>query len=253
MLTLKTPDEIEIMAEGGRRLAQILDELASEVRAGVTTKQLDRLAYQLIHKAGAKPAFLNYRPAGARRAYPYTLCTSFNEVVVHGQPSGRVVQDGEILKLDLGLRYQGFYSDTAVTVAAGKQDRKVQKLIAGTHEALVAGIAAAKIGNTLGDVGAAIAKVAKKNGLTVAEGLTGHGIGKMLHEDPTVFNFGRPGEGEPLQEGMVIAIEPMFVVGRGELVQIEDESYATADGSYAAHFEHTVAITKRGPRVLTEI
>jgi methionyl aminopeptidase len=250
---LKNAAHIEIMAEGGRRLGEVLERLRNEARVGVTTMQLDRLAYKLIHKAGAKPAFLHYRPAGAKKAYPYTLCASLNSVVVHGQPSEYILKDGDVLKLDLGLLYKGFYLDAAVTVGIGKIDKEVKRLISATEVALQVAVAEAKIGKTLGDIGYVIAKTAKKNKCTVADGLTGHGIGRELHEEPTVFNVGRKGAGEPLAEGMVIAIEPMFVLGKGDLKQIRDESWATVDGSRAAHFEHTVAITKHGPKILTKI
>jgi methionyl aminopeptidase len=252
MLTLKTPAEIEVMAAGGRRLGEVLSSLAEKAREGVTTKALDRLAYQLIHKSGAKPAFLHYRPAGARHPYPYTLCASVNDVVVHGQPSDYFLKDGDVLKLDLGLLYKGFYLDAAVTVAVGKIKKDAARLIGATKDALAEGIAEAKLGNTLGDIGLKIASVAKKNKCSVADGLTGHGIGRALHEEPTVFNIGRKGAGEELREGMVLAIEPMFSLGKGAIKQVRDESWATMDGSLAAHFEHTVAITKDGPRVLTE-
>ncbi len=250
-MILKTPEEIEVMAEGGRRLAEVLRRLAEETRAGVTTKQLDRLAYQLIHKSGAKPAFLHYRPAGARRAYPYSLCASLNDVVVHGQPSDYVVKDGDLVKLDLGLLYKGFYLDAARTVAVGRVGKDAARLVAATKEALLAAILEMKIGKTLGDIGYTVEKTAKKNRCAVADGLTGHGIGRSLHEDPTVLNVGRKGEGEELQEGTVLAIEPMLVLGHPPLKQLRDESWATADGSLAAHFEHTVAVTKDGPRALT--
>lgn len=251
MIELKTTAEIETMAEGGKRLAEVLRTLAEAAREGVTTKQLDRLAYQTIHKLGAKPAFLHYKPAGARRAYPYTLCASLNEVVVHGQPSDRVLVDGDILKLDLGLIYKGFNLDSAVTVGIGKISRQAKQLIEATRAALDAGINEAYLGNTLGDIGAAIGAVAKKHKLGIAEGLIGHGIGRALHEDPAVFNFGKRGDGEPLEVGMVLAIEPMFTAGDGATVARDDDSYASRDGSPAAHFEHTVAVTPRGPRVLT--
>lgn len=252
MLTLKTPQEIEVMAEGGRRLAEVLRALREATRAGVTTKSLDRLAYQLIHKAGAKPAFLHYRPAGARHPYPYSLCTSLNDVVVHGQPSDYTIKDGDLVKLDLGLLYKGLYLDTATTVVVGKIGKDVARLVAATEEALGVAIAEAMIGKTLGDIGFVIERVAKKNKCSVVEGLTGHGIGRALHEEPAVLNVGRRGEGEELREGMVLAIEPMFAAGGGALRQLRDESWATADSSLAAHFEHTVAITKDGPRVLTK-
>jgi methionyl aminopeptidase len=252
MLTLKKPEEIEIMAEGGRRLEGVLDRLREEAREGVTTKSLDRLAYQLIHKAGAKPAFLHYRPAGAEHAYPFTLCTSLNSVVVHGRPSEYALKIGDLLKLDLGLVYKGFNLDAAITVGIGKIGKDAERLLKTTREALAVAIGEAKVGKTLGDIGFVIEKTAKKNKCAVADGLTGHGIGRALHEDPAVFNFGKKGVGDALHEGMVLAIEPMFVLGKPPIEQLRDESYATADGKLAAHFEHTIAITKDGPRVLTD-
>ncbi len=241
------------MREGGRRLAAVIQALKEKTEPGVATRQLDRLAYRLIHGAGAKPAFLRYRPAGARHAYPYTLCISLNDVVVHGQPSGRVIADGDLVKLDLGLVYGGLYVDAAVTVAVGAPGRREEKLVNATKEALKAGIAAARPGSTLGDIGAAIEKTVRKHRFTVAEGLTGHGIGRALHEEPTVWNFGKPGSGAKLVPGMTLAIEPMVAAGGGELRQLLDESWGTADGSPAAHFEHTIAVTQEGPLVLTEI
>lgn len=250
------------MAEGGKRLAEVLRALEREVAVGVTTKHLDRIAYQMIHKLGAKPAFLHYFPAGAKREYPYTLCTSLNEVVVHGQPSDYALVNGDLIKLDLGLIYKGLYLDSAVTVLVGsgrggdsKESREAKKLIAATQEALAAGIAEAQVGNTIGDIGAAIEAVVRRAKFSVAEGLIGHGVGRELHEDPAVFNFGKRGTGEPLEEGMTIAIEPMVIASSakngGATVVRRDDSYASRDGSVAAHFEHTVAITAEGSRVLT--
>ena len=239
------------MAEGGRRLGEVLRMLVAAAREGMTTKKLDRMAYELIHKSGAKPAFLHYRPSGAEEAYPYTLCASLNTVVVHGQPSDYVLKNGDILKLDLGLIYKGWYLDAARTVGIGTISPVAKKLIAVTEAACDAGVAQAILGNRTGDVGCAIEKVVMKNKFGTAEGLTGHGIGRALHEDPAVFNFGKPGRGEELELGMVIAIEPMVTIGSGETVQLHDDSYATRDGSLAAHYENTVAITENGPRVLT--
>lgn len=249
---IKTPKEIEIMAEGGKRLAEVLRALEREVAVGVTTLHLDRVAYQMIHRLGAKPAFLHYRPAGAKKPYPYTLCASINDTVVHGQPSDYAIQDGDLVKLDLGLIYHDFYLDSAITVPAGNISRDAKKLIAATRDALAVGIMEAYVGKTLGDVGYAIEAVARKNKFAVAEGLVGHGIGRSLHEDPTVFNFGKRGDGETLEAGMVLAIEPMIVAGRGATFTRRDDSFATRDGSLAAHFEHTVAITPEGPKILTE-
>jgi methionyl aminopeptidase len=253
MMTLKTPEEIEIMAEGGRRLAEVIRELKQSVRAGMTTLELDTFAFALIKEAGAKPAFLHYRPYGAKKAYPFTLCASINDVVVHGQPSSYVIKDGDLVKLDLGLIYEKLYLDSAVTVGVGEVSSAAKKLIAVTEESLGAGIKEAKPGNTVGDIGAAIEKVITKKGFSVVEGLTGHGIGEALHEDPPIFNFGRKGRGMDLEVGMVIAIEPMVAIGRGAIVQRPDEGYGTADGSLSAHFEHTIAITEKGPRILTKI
>ena len=251
-MTLKTKEQIEIMAEGGKKLAQVLVALKQAAQIDVTTVALDRIAYQLIKGAGAEPAFLNYQPAGAMRAYPYSLCASVNDVVVHGQPSKYVLQDGDVLKLDLGLKYQGFYLDAAITVIVGNGSVVAKKLSAATEEALYAGIKEAKMGKTLGDVGAAIQKVVERNKFSVVEGLTGHGIGESLHEEPTVFNTGRKGMGDALVPGMVIAIEPMVAAGAAGILQLEDESYGTADRSLSAHFEHTVAITEKGPKILTQ-
>ena len=253
MTNLKSSEEIEIMAEGGKRLAAVLRKLEASVRAGMTTKELDGVAYDLIVSAGCKPSFLNYRPAGAAKAYSATLCASINDVVVHGLPSNYIVKDGDLVKLDLGLIYQGFHLDAARTVPVGAVTPEAKRLMATTRKALTAGIKEAKPGHTLGDVGFAIQDVVRKAGYSVAQGLTGHGIGRSLHEDPAVYNFGRRGQGEEIQEGMVIAIEPMVNVGGGDIKQLKDDSYATRDGSLSAHFENTVAITKKGPRVLTEL
>jgi methionyl aminopeptidase len=254
MITFKTPENIEVMARGGKILANVLAALRKETKAGVVTKDLDTLARDLIVASGAKPAFLNYRPDGARAPYPWTLCVSLNDVVVHGQPSDYVIKDGDIVKLDLGLKYEKWYLDAAITVGVGKISKEAEKLIAATHDALAAGINAAKVGNTFGDLGYAIESVVRKHGFSVADNLIGHGIGRDLHEDPAVLNFGRKGDGEPIEEGMVIAVEPMVSAGGGAVkIRQADESFATRDGSLAAHFEHTVAITSRGPRILTGV
>jgi methionyl aminopeptidase len=251
---IKTPAEIAIMAEGGRRLAAVLEELGAAVRPGMTTLELDRLARKRIEAGGDKPSFLHYRPGGAAKAYPFTLCTSVNDVIVHGQPSGYALQEGDIIKLDLGLRHEGLHVDSAITVPVGGEravPKEVRALLETTKEALYAGIKVAKAGKRLGDIGHAIGKVVHKNKFSVADGLTGHGIGEHLHEDPTVYNFGDKGTGAVLKEGMVIAIEPMVAIGASAIRQLGDESWGTADRSWAAHFEHTVAITAKGPRILT--
>jgi len=239
------------MAEGGRRLGVVLQRLRAEVKPGMTTLALDEVARKIIVDGGDVPAFLNYRPAGARHAYPYTLCASVNSVVVHGQPSEYVLKEGDIIKLDLGLKHGGFYLDAAITVGVGRVSTEAKKLMAVTEESLYAGIKEAKPRHTLGDIGYAIERVARKNKLSVAEGLTGHGIGRSLHEDPNVFNYGDRGTGMKLLPGMVIAIEPMLAIGGGDIVQLKDEGYGTADHTWAAHFEHTVAVTEDGPMILT--
>lgn len=252
-MILKTSGEIEIMAEGGRLLAAVLRALQKEVRVGLATRGLDRRARELIRETGAKPAFLGYRPAGSKAPYGYALCTSVGSTVVHGLPSDYALEDGDILKLDLGLLYKGFYLDSAVTVAVGNADATAKKLTKVTREALERGIREARPGKTLGDIGWAIASHIKRKRFSIVDVLTGHGIGRNLHEDPAVLNWGRPGEGQKLEAGMVLAIEPMVAVGRGAVTQHDDGSFRTADGSLAAHFEHTVAVTARGPRVLTAL
>jgi methionyl aminopeptidase len=254
MALIKTPEQIKIMEEGGRRLGAVIDALRHEVKPGVTTLELDRFARIMIEAGGDKPGFLHYRPAGATKAYPFTLCASVNDVVVHGQPSGYALRAGDIVKLDLGLIHHGMILDSAITVPVGPASampKEVLKLIKVTEESLYAGIKEAKPGKRLGDIGYAIEKVVLKNGFSVAEGLTGHGIGEALHEEPSVFNFGDKHTGMMLKVGMVIAIEPMVTIGGGDIVQLKNEGYGTVDRSWAAHFEHTIAITAKGPKILT--
>ena len=239
------------MREAGKKLAGILGVLKNKVQIGVATSDLEILAGKLIEESGSEPAFLGYKSAGSAQAYPYCLCVSINDVVVHGQPSGYVIKDGDIVKVDLGLKFKGFYVDSAITVGVGKINNNAQKLISETRKALYKGIRAAQPGKTTGDIGSAIQSYITKNKLSIVHSLSGHGIGKNLHEEPAVLNFGKPGEGTRLEPGMVIAIEPMVSVGSGKIKQLADHSFATQDGSLSAHFEHTVAITPNGPRVLT--
>lgn len=250
-MTPKTSEELKLMAEGGRRLARILRTVAAAAKPGVRTIELDHLAYDLITKGGDKPAFLGYRPGGAGKAYPATLCASVNDGIVHGLPSNYILMDGDLLKLDLGLIHEKFYLDSAISVGIGKLTSEAKKLITVTEKALALGIAAAKAGNTLGDIGYAVQSYVEKNGFSVIRSLTGHGIGRKLHDDPHVYNFGKPGEGESLVAGMTIAIEPMVAAGRYELKQLADDSFVTKDGSLGAHFEHTVVVTEKGARILT--
>ncbi|OGM95942.1 MAG: type I methionyl aminopeptidase [Candidatus Yanofskybacteria bacterium RIFCSPHIGHO2_02_FULL_38_22b] len=253
MIQIKTQQEIQTMHEGGRILAQIIKELAKAVKPGVATKDLDKLARELVFKFGAEPAFLNYN------GYPAALCTSINDEIVHGVPSSRKLEKGDLLKLDMGVLWKGFYTDSAVTVlvgsglSLGKNNLLKKKLIRVTKEALDFGIRQAKIGNTIGDIGSIIQKHVEKNGFNVVRDLVGHGIGRGLHEEPQVLNYGKAGEGEKLVEGMVIAVEPMVVTGGWKIKEVPDGFvFQTKDGGLAAHFEHTVAVTEKGPLVLTK-
>lgn len=251
MIILKTPREVELMRESGKRLARVLETLKNEVKPGIKTKDINRLAEELIRKEGGIPAFLNYRPGGASKPFPASVCVSINETVVHGLPSEYEIREGDLVKVDIGLIYKDFYSDMAITLPVGKVSPEDEKLIVATREALEAAVAAAQAGNTFGDIGAAVEERITEDGFSVVRDLVGHGIGKSLHEDPYVFNFGKPGKGPELKEGMVLAIEPMVAAKSGKVRQLDDDSFVTADGSRAAHFEHTVAITKNGPRILT--
>jgi methionyl aminopeptidase len=248
---IKTEEEIGKIRIAGGILSHVLRELTLIAESGVTLRELDEVAHELIVKHGGEPAFLGYRPEGASRPYPATLCASLNDTVVHGVPTKRRLVSGDLLKLDLGVRYRGYYSDSAVTIPIGEVDAEAKKLIATTLSALKAGITAARPGMRLGDIGHAIAHEVRRGGFSVVRGLTGHGVGKALHEDPSVFNEGQRGKGLLLKRGMVLAIEPMVAMGKPGVVQGSDESYATEDGSLAAHFEHTVVITGGDPEILT--
>lgn len=255
MITRKTVSEIEILKEGGKRHARILAEVAKAVKVGVSTLELNNLATQLIAKYGDTAAFLHYKPEGAKRPYPAALCVSINEEIVHGIPNEepRTLKEGDVVALDLGLVHKGLITDAAVTVGVGKINDEESRLIEGTKEALFAGIKMAKNGAHIGDVGEAIESVAKKLGLGIAEGLAGHGVGYEVHEDPYVPNTGIKGDGPKLFPGMVIAIEPMFVLGSPKIVLSKDGyTFKTKDGSKSAHFEHTVLITDREPIILTK-
>ena len=250
-MLLKTAKEIEIMRAGGKILAKVRDKLAEEAREGVILKELDRLAEKLIKKAGGRPAFLGYKPEGADKPYPASVCASVNEVIVHGLPNNYRLQLGDILKIDLGLLYKGYYTDTAITVGIGKISPLAEKLISTAKKALELAIEECQPGKTLGDIGHVISQQVESHGFSIVKELTGHGIGKKLHEQPIVFNNGQPGAGVILAEGMTLAIEPMISAGGAEIIKLPDDSYATKDKSLSAHFEHTVAIIKDGSRILT--
>ena len=252
-MNIKSKEEIEAMAESGRILAEVMEKILKEVETGITLKELDKLTEDLIRKAGAKPAFLNYKPEGAKRPYGASICASLNDVIVHGFPTKYKLKSGDVFKLDFGVLHKGFFTDAAITILIGEASAIARKLVEATKEALERAIRKCEPGNTLGDVGFEIENIAKRNGFKAVKGLTGHGIGRKLHEEPTIHNYGKKGEGMKLEPGMVLALEPMFTLGTDRIIQKKDESWATADGSLSAHFEHTVAITEDGPRILTKL
>ncbi|MGZ4814394.1 MAG: type I methionyl aminopeptidase [Terriglobales bacterium] len=248
-IVCKSPAEIEKMRRSGKIVRQVLDEVAAMVKPGISTMDLERAAAKKIKELGAKPAFKGYYD------YPCVLCTSVNQEIVHGIPNDkRVLKEGDIVSIDCGVVLDGYYGDSAVTVPVGNgQNEMVKKLLQVTQESLYKGIEKARIGNTVGDVGAAVQEYVEANGFSVVREFVGHGIGTKLHEDPQVPNFGTRGHGARLREGMVIAIEPMVNVGRPGARVLEDKWTAvTEDGSLSAHFEHCVAVTSDGPVILTQ-
>src|SRR3989338_2559783 len=253
----KKEEEIEIMREGGKIHAQILKEVAKRVKPGVKTGELNSYAERLIDEAGCTASFLGYQPADAKRPYPAALCVSINEEIVHGIPNDgneRILFDGDIVTLDLGLTYKNLITDAAITVPVGKIDKKAQELIQGTKEALDRAITAMRVNGHIGDIGDAVMQVAMKHGFGIIEGLSGHGVGYSVHEEPFVPNRAKRGEGPKLLPGLVIAIEPMFSLGSRDIKRLSDGyTYITRDKSLSAHFEHTVAVTKSGIEVLTRI
>ncbi|MDP3993738.1 MAG: type I methionyl aminopeptidase [bacterium] len=253
MSLIKTPDEIKVLREGGKILGQVLEDVAAKVAAGISTWDLEELARDKIGKAGAEAAFLGYTPSWNKKSFPAALCASINNEVVHCIPSKRILKQGEIISLDLGIKYKNLYTDAAITVPVGKISREVENLLAGTREALHAGIEEIKPGNTIGDVAHAVQAVGKKFGLGVIRDLIGHGVGHSIHEPPSVPNYGKRGTLEELRSGMVLAIEPMFTLGDWRVKFMPDGwTVLTADGSLAAHFEHTVAVIENGHSILTE-
>ena len=253
MITIKTPEEIAHLRTGGARLSQILHSLAALVKPGVTTAELNEAAERLVRAGGDEPSFLDYQPAGAPTPYPAALCTSVNEVIVHGLPAiGQVLQAGDIVGLDLGLCHAGLFTDMALTVPVGEIKPELDALLKTTQEALAAGIKAARVGNTVGDIGYAVSAVARQAGFGVVRELSGHGVGRAVHEEPHVPNYGKRGVGPKLRPGMVVAIEPMLTLG-SEAVLFDEDGYTTrtADGLPAAHFEKTVLITDGAAEILT--
>jgi len=253
MIALKTPQEIEIMRTANVIVAEVLAELRRQVRPGVTTAELDRIAEEMTRARGATAAFKGYTVAGP--PFPSSVCISINDEVVHGIPSARrVLQPGDIVGLDFGVQYKSFFGDSAVTIAVGGTDAESERLMRATREALWAGIEQVHVGRRLGEVSAAIQERAERDGFSVVREFVGHGIGRRLHEEPQVPNFGKRDRGIRLQEGMVLAIEPMVNAGTPEVRVIEDGWTAvTSDGRRSAHFEHSVAVTATGPYVLSQL
>ncbi|HKD85876.1 MAG TPA: type I methionyl aminopeptidase [Terriglobales bacterium] len=248
-IVCKSASEIEKMRRSGRIVRQVLEAVKDTVAPGRSTMDLERVAEKKIRDLGAKPAFKGYYD------YPCVLCTSLNNEIVHGIPSEkRVLKAGDIVSIDCGVVLDGYYGDAAITVAVGDGlSPELQKLLDVTRESLSQGIEAARIGNTVGDVGSAVQRHVEANGFSVVRDFVGHGIGTRLHEEPQVPNYGTPGHGPKLRDGMVLAIEPMVNMGSPQTRVLDDKWTAvTEDGSYSAHFEHCIAVTKNGPLILTE-
>lgn len=247
MILLKSESEIAMMREAGRVLARTMREVSGAIVAGKTTLlELDQLAERLITEAGCVPSFKGYR------GFPASTCISVNEVVIHGIPDGYVLKDGDIVDLDFGVIKDGWHADSAWTFAVGQVSDSTKRLMNVARESLFQGIAKAKVGNRLGDVGSTVQKYVEKNGYSVVREMVGHGIGRSLHEEPSVPNFGRPGTGLRLKEGMTFCIEPMVNEGTHKVRTLADGwTLVTADGRLSAHYEHTVAVTRDGPVLLT--
>lgn len=246
MIICKSPAEIEKMREASALVAEVLAELAAMVAPGVTSLDLDAAAERMVRDAGAEPAFKGYR------GYPNTLCASVNDQVIHGIPSKRPLVEGDIISLDMGVKMKGYYGDSAITVPVGRVSEVAERLLRVTEESLEKGIEQVRVGGRVSDIGHAIQKHVEAHGFSVVREFVGHGIGASLHEEPQIANYGEPGRGPRLAEGMTLAIEPMVNVGKPGVKMLSDGWTAvTRDGSLSAHFEHTVAVTKDGPLVLT--
>ncbi|HUU50394.1 MAG TPA: type I methionyl aminopeptidase [Nitrospinota bacterium] len=248
MIIYKSSGEIEKMRRSSKIVAETLQYLIREIKAGVKTIELDKMAEDYVQGKGAEPAFKGYR------GFPNTICTSINEEVVHGIPSKRELKEGDIISIDLGVFYDGYYGDAAVTIGVEKISQQAKKLLEITEKALYLGIEKAKEGNYLSDISHTIQTVAENNSFSVVKAFVGHGIGAKLHEAPQIPNFGPPGHGPKLKEGMVLAIEPMVNMGGSSVDVLEDNwTVVTSDRKLSAHFEHTIAITKNGSEILTRV
>jgi methionyl aminopeptidase len=254
-IIIKTKEEIEILQEGGKRLAFILNKVKEKIVPGISTWELNQYTEKLIREMGDSPSFLNYQPEGARKPYPASLCVSVNDEVVHGIPKkDKILKEGDIVSLDLGLKHKGLFTDHAITVPVGKIEEGAKKLLEATKKALEAGIWACRVGNKIGDISHAIESSVRSHCFGIVEVLAGHGVGKYVHEDPFIPNFGKANTGAKLVPGMVIALEPMLNNGTKN-VTLDSDGYTfrTADGKKSAHFEHTILITEGEPEILTEM
>lgn len=252
MITFKTPEEIKILVKGGRILSEILHQVAKKVRPGISALELDKFASYLIRKRGGKPSFLNYQPDFAIRPFPYSLCVSVNEVVVHGLPKENLIfKEGDIVSLDLGMEFKNLFTDMALTVGVGRIDPLYAKMIQVCRSALDKGIKMAVAGNTLGDIGYAIENYVESQGFAVIKDLVGHGVGYKQHEDPLVPNFGQPGKGLVLKRGMVLALEPMITLQNGAVKENPDGSFSTVNKNVAVHFEKTIAVGEKRVQIIT--
>lgn len=246
MIIYKSDQELEAMRQSGRIVARILSELEPLVRPGIRTRDLDLYAEKRARELRAVPAFKGYR------GYPASVCVSVNEEIIHGIPSGRILQEGDVVSLDFGVLYEGFFSDSALTVPVGRVSAEARKLVGAAERAFARGLEQMREGNRLSDISAAIQRSVEEEGFSVIRQFVGHGIGRALHEEPQVPNFGTPGKGPRIRAGMVLAIEPMIALGGWEVDVLEDGWTAvTRDRSLAAHFEHTVAMTPNGPEIMS--
>ena len=255
MIFLKSPHEIELMRKANRIVIETLAELREQVRPGISTGEIDRWATELIRKKGAASAFKGYTIRNGSVPFPATICVSINDEIVHGIPNtARTIQDGDVVSLDFGVIHEGFYGDAAISFVLGAAPERTRKLLTTTAESLEEGIAQAQVGNRLGNVSAAIQDRVEREGFSVVREFVGHGVGRRLHEDPAVPNYGTKNRGVRLREGMVLAIEPMVNMGQAG-VRMKDDAWtaATKDGSLSAHFEHSIAITERGPQILSQL
>jgi methionyl aminopeptidase len=253
MLRLKAPWEIAMMRTSGRKLAEVVAILRESIEAGMTARELDRIGEEAIRARGGVPSFLGYR-GGGPRPYPASLCISLNHEVVHGIPDGRVFTEGDVVSVDLGLHHAGYHADAAFSVIIGQGSGKVRDLLDATEESLYKAVAQAVPGNRTGDIGYAVESHVQPRGFSVIRDYVGHGIGRSLHEEPAVPNYGQPGTGILLKTGLCVAIEPMVSMG-GHKTVVEKNGWTvvTRDHSVSAHFEHTIAISERGPEILTTL